>query len=89
MHETKQELIVRHGLRCMYCGREVKYREIQWHHIKPKYVSKANHEEADNSYENGSLLCTRCHTAIHKFLWWDEEYQEMTRVIENHKSASE
>lgn len=89
MHETKQELIARHGLRCMYCGKEVKYKDIQWHHIKPKYASKANHEEVDNSYENGSLLCTKCHMAIHKYLWWDEEYQIMTEVIEDHKSASE
>lgn len=89
MHETKCELITRHGSRCMYCGRTVRYKDIQWHHIKPKYVFKVAHEEIDNSYENGALLCAKCHIAIHKFLWWDDKYQEITKVIEDHKSASE
>ena len=38
MHMTKAQLIVRNGLRCMGCGRVVEYADIQWHHIKPKYV---------------------------------------------------
>ncbi|MBQ8299582.1 MAG: HNH endonuclease [Clostridia bacterium] len=85
MHPTKLKLIQRNGLRCMACGKIVEYKNIQWHHIKPKYVSKANHEPVDDSYENGSLLCKRCHIEIHKYLWWDEEYQLLTDLIEDNK----
>ena len=85
MHETKCKLIERNGLRCMYCKREVAYSDIQWHHIKPKYVFKAEHQEIDNSYENGSLLCSKCHAMIHKYNWEDSEYQKITSVIVNNK----
>ena len=85
MHETKCKLIERNGLVCMYCRKQVEYKDIQWHHIKPKYVFKAEHEEIDNSYANGSLLCSKCHVQLHKYLWWDEEYQTMTKIIEGNK----
>ncbi|MBQ8299908.1 MAG: HNH endonuclease [Clostridia bacterium] len=85
MHATKALLILRNGLRCMGCGKVAEYKDIQWHHIKPKYASKANHEPVDDSYENGSLLCKRCHIEIHKYLWWDMEYQLLTDLIEDNK----
>lgn len=85
MHETKALLITRNGLKCMGCGKEVEYKNIHWHHIKPKYVSKANHEPVDNSYDNGALLCVQCHQEIHKYLWWDLEYQLLTDIIEDNK----
>ena len=85
MHETKALLITRNGLRCMACGKEVEYKNIHWHHIKPKYVFKANHEPVDNTYENSALLCIRCHIELHKFLWWDDEFQVITSIIEGNK----
>ena len=85
MHETKALLIVRNGLFCMACGKLVPYSEIQWHHLVPKYVSKTYKQPPDNSYENGSLLCKRCHVEIHKYLWWDEEFQMLTDLIEDNK----
>ena len=89
MHMTKAQLIVRNGLRCMGCGRVVEYADIQWHHIKPRYVYKANHEVPDDSYENGALLCKRCHATIHKYLWWDSEYQLLTEAILDNKTRFE
>ena len=86
MHQTKCELIIKNGVRCMGCGKEVPLKDLHWHHLKPKYVSKANHEPPDDSYANGSLLCKRCHTEIHKYLWWDIEYQLLTDLIEDNKN---
>lgn len=85
MHETKRQLIAVNGIKCMGCGRTVEYKDIQWHHITPKYVYKARHETPDDSYKNGALLCRRCHIEIHKYLWWDEEYQLLTDLIEDNK----
>lgn len=86
MHPTKYLLICKHGSRCMCCGEEKPLKELQWHHIKPKYVSKANHEEPDDSYENGSILCLRCHIDIHRYLWWDDEFQLLTEIILRNKN---
>lgn len=85
MHETKALLIMRNGLRCMGCGKETKLKDLQWHHIVPKYVSRLNKQPPDNSYENGSLLCKSCHIQIHKYLYWDIEYQKLTDLIEDNK----
>ena len=82
MHETKCKLIEKNGLRCMYCGEEVPYNQINWHHIKPKYISKMYGELPDDSYENGALVCLNCHSKIHQYAWWDEEYHQMMKVIE-------
>lgn len=86
MHETKALLIMRNGLYCMGCGRETKLKDLQWHHIVPKYVSKLNKQPPDNSYENSSLLCKNCHIQIHKYLYWDEEYQMLIDLIEDNKN---
>lgn len=85
MHETKALLIKRNGLRCMYCGRTVPYSQINWHHIKPKAVSKYYGEEIDNSYENGSLLCLDCHAFVHTLYYWSDEYREAMNVIRRNK----
>lgn len=85
MHVVKCELILRNGLKCMGCGKEVKLENIQRHHIIPKYVFKANHEPIDDSYENSSLLCENCHRTIHKYLWWSIEYQLLTDIIVDNK----
>lgn len=85
MHETKAKLIELNGLRCMLCGKEYPYREINWHHIKPKYVSKYLGEPQDNSYDNGSLLCLNCHAYVHTFSYWSYEYQHLMFEIRNNK----
>ena len=81
MSDTKRKLIERYGLICMLCLRETKLRDLQWHHIKPKYVFKVEYKKVDNSIKNGALLCDECHKKIHTFLWWDYEYQKMTSEI--------
>ena len=85
MHETKRQLIMNNGLRCMYCGKEVEYKLINYHHIKPKYVSKMYSELPDDSYANGSLICVSCHAKIHQYAWWDKEYHEMMDVVRQNK----
>lgn len=88
MHTTKYTLICNHGLRCMLCGEEKELKELQWHHIKPRYVSKACHEEPDDSPENGAILCKKCHVEIHRYLWWDDEFQLLTEIILRNKNES-
>lgn len=86
MHETKALLIVKNGLRCMLCGRGVPYRQLNWHHIKPKYVCKMNNEPIDNSYENGALLCLECHDFVHSFEYNSQEYQDLMMLIKRKKA---
>ena len=85
MHPTKALLIERNGLRCMLCGKEVSYREINWHHIKPKAVCKYYGEPIDDSYENGSLLCLSCHAYVHTLYYWSAEYQQTMDEIRRNK----
>lgn len=85
MHDTKLLLILRNGLRCMLCGAEVPYSQINWHHIKPKSVCKARKEPIDNSYENGALLCLNCHAYVHTLPYWCEEYNKAMQVVLQNK----
>lgn len=85
MHETKALLIEKNGLRCMLCGRDVTYREINWHHIVPRYQAKREGREPDNSYENGSLLCLNCHSYVHSFDYKDPEYQALMKKVNQNK----
>lgn len=86
MHETKAKLITKNGLRCMLCGRDVKYREIQWHHVKWKSICKKENIPIDNSYENGVLLCVMCHSYVHTLDYYSSEYQELMRkAVKNRK----
>lgn len=85
MHPTKELLIKQNGFKCMLCGKTVPYREINWHHIKPKAVSKYLGEPIDNSYENGSLLCLDCHYYVHTFYYWSKEYEELMRIIRRNR----
>ena len=85
MHPIKQLLIQRNGLRCMLCGKEVSYQQLNWHHIKPKAVCKYYGEPIDDSYDNASLLCLNCHAYVHTFYYWSFEYEELMRVIRENK----
>ena len=85
MHATKCLLIERHGLKCMLCGRTVPLKDLQYHHIKPKYASKADGEPIDDSYANGSLACIECHHYIHLYSWWSFEYQHLMAIILDNK----
>lgn len=85
MHPIKQLLIERNGLKCMLCGKEVSYEQINWHHIKPKAVCKFYGEPIDNSYENGCLLCLDCHAFVHTFYYWSGEYQDLMDDIRQNK----
>ena len=86
MHVTKFLLIKQNGLRCMWCGKELPYEEIFWHHMKPKAICRYYREKIDNSYENGALLCGKCHEYVHTFPYWSVEYQGiMHEIMQNKK----
>lgn len=85
MHPVKQLLIERNGLKCMLCGREVRYEQINRHHIKPKAVCKYLKEEIDESYDNGALLCLECHAYVHTLSYWSKEYQDAMNKIRKNK----
>lgn len=85
MHETKAKLITNNGLRCMLCGKEFSYNQINWHHIKPKSVCKYLNEPIDNSYENGALLCLNCHAYVHTFYYWSYEYDELMNIVRSNR----
>jgi len=85
MPETKALLIVLNGLKCMLCGKEFKYEDLNWHHIKPKAVSQFLNEEIDDSYDNGALLCTKSHEFVHKYNYWSYEYQNLMFQIRLNK----
>jgi 5-methylcytosine-specific restriction endonuclease McrA len=85
MHPTKAELICKNGMRCMLCGKEVSYRQMNWHHIIPKFIFKKNKKPVDNSYENGALLCLDCHAFVHSYPYWSDEYQYYMDVIRQNK----
>lgn len=85
MHPTKQLLIERNGMYCMLCGRKCTYRELNWHHITPKWVYHKKGIPVDNSYENGSLLCLDCHAYVHEFFYYSETYRLMMEDVKNHK----
>lgn len=78
MKVVKRELIQRNGTVCMYCGVDVG-KKITWHHIIPKYA------KGKDNYENGSLLCEKCHRLIHKYNYKTKEYTAMTNVILRNK----
>jgi predicted HNH restriction endonuclease len=84
MQQTKCDLILRYGTRCMLCGEDVGL-TIQWHHIRPRYSFKRCGEEIDNSIHNGALLCPNCHTKIHKYQYGDKEYTRLTNKIAENK----
>lgn len=87
MHETKCELLMKYGYRCMLCGAENRY--VQWHHIRPRYDFKAHGERPDDSLKNGSLLCANCHQHIHNFKYGDSVYMELTEKILANKGSLE
>ena len=89
MHSTKKQLLKLYGQRCMMCRRKMSYKKLQWHHIKPRYVSHQANEPPDNTVENGALLCLDCHVMIHEYLWGDDEFQLLTEIILRNKASSQ
>lgn len=75
MHPTKEELIRRNGLKCMFCGKELPYNQLYWHHIKPRGECKREGKPVDDSYQNGSLLCLECHAYVHALYKDKYEYE--------------
>ena len=82
---VKYAMIEKNGLRCMLCGKYFHYEQINFHHIKPKYASKREGKQPDDSYENGSLVCTSCHARIHSYDWKDKEYIAFMAIIRKNK----
>jgi hypothetical protein len=73
--EAKRQLIENYGCVCFLCRKDVG-RSITWHHVKPRYAS------GDDSYENGSLLCEKCHVEVHRYNWGTAIYNDyMTKVL--------
>jgi 5-methylcytosine-specific restriction endonuclease McrA len=79
MHQTKKHLIQINGTKCMLCRKNVGKR-ITWHHIIPRC------EGGDNSYENGALLCEKCHFEIvNELMYGTQEYEELMQQIRKNK----
>lgn len=85
MHPIKQLLIERNGCKCMLCGQEVEYEQLNWHHIIPKSWCKRNNLPIDNSYDNAALVCANCHAYIHRFDYGDKAYEELTKKMRKNK----
>lgn len=86
MHPIKYMLIKRNGTYCMLCGKHCEYPDLEWHHIKPKWLCMKQSGRIDNSYSNGLLLCTSCHKYVHTFSYYSEEYHTLMVSAENHKA---
>lgn len=70
----------------MLCGKIFPYEQLNWHHIRPKWVSKKLNQPIDNSYENAALLCVGCHALVHSFDYYDTRYGElMKQAMQNKK----
>lgn len=85
MHPTKELLIQKNGLYCMLCCKKCKYRDLEWHHIKWKSVSRNRREPIDNSYDNGALLCINCHRYVHTLRYNSAKYKDLMWVVRSHK----
>lgn len=85
MHPVKQLLIERNGCKCMLCGKEVPYEQINWHHIRPKWWFKKHNLPIDNSYENAALLCVSCHAEVHTHDYYSQEYGILMEKIYKNK----
>lgn len=85
MHPIKELLIKRNGMYCMLCGKKCTYKQINWHHIKPKWYFRKRKQKIDNSYENTCLVCIPCHKYIHTFKYFSDEYQTLMVAIQSHK----
>lgn len=62
----------------MICG-EFQGVHIEHHHIKPRSFGGAN------DYANGALLCSRCHTIVHKYEYGSCQYELLTKLIKTNK----
>lgn len=87
MKLTKELLLKRYGKKCMICGKNYPLKYLEWHHIKPRYLFKRNGKPPDDSIENSAILCANCHTMIHKYMWEDDEYQNLTKIILQNKAS--
>lgn len=85
MHPIKQLLLERNDYKCMLCGKRYPYEQLNWHHIKPKWISKRLGLPIDNSYENAALLCLNCHALVHTFDYYDKQYGLLMEQILNNK----
>jgi len=78
---TKEQLIREFGHICFHCGFDVG-KKIQFHHVIPCYAGGSDY------YNNGSLLCPKCHPKLHIFQFGTDEYTEFTNIILQYKEAN-
>ena len=61
MNKTKRlQVYNKYGGRCAYCGREIKYKDMQVDHIWPQHMMRLIDVEKMNSAENLNPSCRRC-----------------------------
>lgn len=72
--ETRKRLIEEFDCWCMLCkkffGAAITHHHIIW-----------KSQGGDDSYENGSLLCAKCQTMIHSFLYDSPEVERLNEII--------
>ena len=77
---NKRKLIENYGCKCMLCNRTIARENITYHHIIPLYAG------GDNEFVNGSLLCTECHTNLHRHDFQSSFYQLSILLIKKRRS---
>lgn len=76
--KIKIKLMKINGKKCMICG-ERPSSPIEHHHLIPRSAG------GKNDYENGSLLCARCHSIVHKYEYGSCQYELLTKLIKTNK----
>ena len=80
---VKQELLSKHGSKCMLCGEVVPQSEVTLHHIRPRYLDGAD------DYENCALLCKYCHfDVVNKINHESEEYIALMNQVKSNKKRT-
>lgn len=82
---VKKEMIKNNSTKCMICG-ELMGNKIQFHHIVPKWYSKRNGMPIDNSYEQGILVCQKCHNELHRVRYKSRDYEHLVATALSHKN---
>ena len=71
---------------CAYCGKKIKYSQMQVDHLEPKHLAHMKPDVNNNDYENLMPSCQKCN--IHKGgmmlkTWRKELALQVTRLRKN------
>ena len=77
----RMQVYNKYGGHCAYCGREIKYKDMQVDHIWPQHIMRLIDVEKMNSAENLNPSCRRCnhYKRAHSL----ETFREMLKTLHN------